>query len=106
MTEKELIEKIKAERIKKGISLQAMGRALGSTGQKFSCIERGLVSLKMKDYFKICEVLGVSAKDLIAGDVSEREYHHITEQIRNLDERDFKILQDLVILMGLKKEDL
>ena len=86
--------------------MREVGNAIGITGQQVSVIERGITELKMKDYFLICDVLKISPRELIDGDIPRGEYQTVVEKLRNLNERDFRIIRDLIMLMELPKEEL
>ncbi|MBR1974664.1 MAG: helix-turn-helix transcriptional regulator [Clostridia bacterium] len=100
------LQELRKTRKRKGISLREVGNAIGITGQQVSVIERGITELKMKDYFLICDVLKISPRELIDGDIPRGEYQTVVEKLRNLNERDFRIIRDLIMLMELPKEEL
>ena len=102
----DLLRELKEIRIQKGISLQEMGRRLGITGQQVYAIEMGKTALKMPTYFAMCEVLTISPRELMRGDIAIGDSRSLLKSIECLSERDFLIVRDLIILMGLSKKDL
>ncbi len=100
------LKKLKEERKRKGISLRELGEKLGVTGQFISMWENNRTSLKMKDYFFICNILEISPIDLLKDETTKKEYQNIAEKLKNLSERDLRIIKDLIMLMELSTEDL
>ena len=101
-----LLQRLKKVRKSKGISQRKMAEELGVSAQQVSLLERGVAVLKMEDYLSMCKILKISPKELMNGEVSQEEYHNVAEKLWGLSERDFRIVKDLIILMGLSIEDL
>lgn len=93
---KELISARKS----KGITLQKMGQALGISGQYVGYIEKGKSPLKIKDYFTMCEVLGISPAKLLYTK-NENQAHH---DFSNLSDRELAIIRHLVAVIELSRE--
>ena len=106
MEYEELLKRLRETRKKKGISLRKMGEALGVSGQQISFFERGHTALKVKDYLLICDVLKISPRELLDGNVPQGEYQSVAEKLHTLSERDFRIIKDLILLMEMNSEDL
>lgn len=100
------LKKLKEERKRKGISLRKLGEELGVTGQIISMWENNRASLKIKDYFSVCKILEISPIDLLEDETIKKERQCVSERLKNLSERDLKILKDLIMLMELSTEDL
>ena len=84
MEYQKFLQKLKNERIKKGISLREIGESLGKTRQQVYSFESGRAPLKVRDYFLICEVLHISPRELLEEDILERDYRITAERLRNL----------------------
>ena len=106
MDYEKFLKELRKIRKRKGVSLRVVGNALGVTGQQVSAIERGITELKMRDYFLICDILKISPRALIEGDIPKGEYLKVVERLNNLNERDFRIIRDLIMLMELSADDL
>lgn len=105
MDYQKFLQKLKNERIKKGISLREIGEALGKTRQQVYSFESGRTPLKVRDYFLICEVLHISPRELLEDDMLKGDYRMTAERLSNLSKRDLLIIGDLITLMELKTED-
>ena len=100
------LQELRQAREKRGISLREMGFAMGVSAQKISLLETGYSPLKMRDYFMMCDIMKMSPRELIDGDIPKGEYRTVAEKLRNLSERDFRIVKDLIILMESSPDDL
>ena len=100
------LEKLKKERKRKGVSLRVLGEKLGVTGQYISMWENNRTSLKMKDYFSICQVLEISPIELLKDETIKIEQQTIEKQLNNLPERDLKIIKKLIMVMGYSQQEL
>ncbi len=100
------LQELRQAREKRGISLREMGFAMGLSAQKISLLETGYSPLKMRDYFMMCDIMKMSPRELIDGEIPQGEYRSVGERLRNLPERDFRIIKDLIMLMELKNDDL
>ena len=106
MEYEDFLKALRWERKQKGMSLQEMSKALGISLGKLSAFERGRTPLKVKDYLDICGVLQISPVELMGGTNLSAEQHYVADKIKNLSERDFRIIKDLIILMESQIEDL
>ena len=99
------LKRLKNARKAKGLTMKELGDALGVTRGQICNIENGSSALKVDQYFKICDVLKISPRTLlINGEQKETEY--VFEKLSCLDERDFRVIKDLIMLMELPYQDL
>ena len=99
------LKKSKNLRKMKGISMREMGEALGVTRGQIGNLENGSSALKVEDYFKICKVLEISPCTLLSNN-EQREAEYVFGRLSLLDDRDFRIVKDLIMLMELPQQDL
>ena len=60
-----LLRELQKVRKEKRISLRKLGAELGISAQALSLIERGKLPLKLREYCRICESIGVAPSALI-----------------------------------------
>ena len=99
MTSADVVERIRKERKKKGMSLRAFGEILEVSGQYVSMIERGKAPLRMEDYFKICNALEISPIKLFIQEERKNNVMELEEKLYTLSERDFHIFIKIMELM-------
>lgn len=68
MNVKEILEKIKALREKKGLTQQDMADGLFIQRVTYTQVELGKIELSLQRFFKICEVLGVTPEFFLFGE--------------------------------------
>ncbi len=100
------LQKIRELRIKNGFSQRNLAKAMGKSAQYISMIENNKTPMKMKDYFKYCDILKVSPYILLENNLIAKESHLIEKRLRALSPRDFYIIKDLIMLMELNPSDL
>ena len=93
------LTKLREVRTLKGFSQRDVGKGLGCTGQYISCIENGITSLKMDDYFRICAFLDISPLQLIKYAVSTPDISSTESQLYQLSDRDFFLVKNLIVSM-------
>ena len=93
------LQKLRKIRKQKGISLREMGRKMGVSAQQVSFFERGHTPIKVKDYFFICDVLEISPKSLMEGEISYEDCNDLIERIHVLSKKDFLIIKNMVELL-------
>ena len=106
MEYEDFLKALRQERKRKGFSLKKLGQALGISIVKMSAIERGQTALKVKDYFAICDILKISPVELMGGKALTPEQNYVADKMKNLSDRDIRVVKDLILLMGLQEEDL
>lgn len=106
MEYEKFLKALRQERKRKGVSLKQIGEKLEMSVSNISSFETGKCALKVKDYFAICDVLQISPRSLIEGDVSAKEQLLVADRLADLSERDFRIIKDLIMLMQLSEDDL
>lgn len=99
ITSEIVLKRIREERKRQRISLQTLAKKLGVTGQYVSMMERGITSLKMEDYLKICQALNVNPIKILICDENKKKAETLAEKIYSLSERDFDILVNIIELM-------
>lgn len=106
MDYEDFLKALRRERKSKGFSLKELGKAVGISLEKMSALERGRTALKVKEYLMICDILQISPAELMGAKPLTAEQNYIADKMKNLSERDSKIVKDLILLMGLQDEDL
>ena len=106
MNYEEFLKKLRDTRIAKNVSYKEIGGAIGVTPQTIYAMEKGKTSLRMKDYFVICELLNIPPRELFDTTLPKGEYRSIAERLSNLSKRDSLIIRDLIMLMEISEEDL
>ena len=99
MTYERFLEKLREIRKKRNISTEKLAERLGKTKQQYYMIESGRSSLRMRDYFLLCEELEISSTELLFEEEDKKEYMLLKESISRLSARDAQIIKTLIILM-------
>lgn len=99
------LECLKQARIKMGYSQVGLSKDMGKSLQYISLIEHNKLSLKMEDYFRLCELLHIHPCALFDLALPQGEHIFIEKKIANLSKRDFRLVKDIVTLMALNPED-
>ena len=106
MTYDLFLQQFEKQQKSKGFSQQKLGEKVGLTRGQINNIEKGRSSLKVDIYFKMCQVLNISAEELMNPFAVQNEYTLLLERISRLSKRDFNIIKDLVMLLELNPQDL
>ena len=101
-----ILRVLKKTRKNKGITLRGLAPSVGVSPQTLCYIENNKVPLKMKEYLAICKALDVHPKELLVVSTIKEERWNTAIRMELLQDRDYRIIKDLVMLMTLKEEDL
>ncbi len=71
--------------------------------QMISNLELGYKAVRPKNLVKVCEVLELSADYVLTGIKQTPPVNHITDKLLFLDEKELKIIEDLIDYMNSKK---
>ncbi|MBE7100102.1 MAG: helix-turn-helix transcriptional regulator [Clostridiales bacterium] len=99
MTYESFLKKLKEIRIRKDVSAEELSSHLGKTRQQYYMIESGRCPLRMRDYFLLCEKLGVSLTELLYSEEENTSFALLNEAMARLSVRDAQIIKSLIILM-------
>lgn len=75
----EIGERIKNERLKKGLSVRALARLSGLVHSQISRLENNKSALTLVAYFQIVSALGLPFRSCLPGDVGSHFYDHIID---------------------------
>lgn len=103
MEYEEFLRNLKKARRQQGFSMRELGEKIGVTAQQIANIESGYSQLTMKNFLRICEGLSISPRSLIEEKSKDNEYLSLEQRIRNLEERDFQIISQLINFIEEKK---
>lgn len=102
-------ENIKREREKAGYTQERFSEIIDMTPNNLSAVERGVAGVSLKTLRRICEVLKVSADDLLFGQREKSDGEYLAQKLERLDARQMRIvlevLSALLEAFALKKED-
>ena len=102
-------ENIKRERERAGYTQERFSEMIDMTTKNLSSVERGLAGVSLKILRRICDVLKVSADDLLFGQREKSDGEYLAQKLERLDARQMRIvlevLSALLEAFALKKED-
>jgi transcriptional regulator with XRE-family HTH domain len=99
------LKKIQHERISRNISMEEMARALGISKQQWYNLEKGKTQIKMPLFFAICTFWNLSPQEFFGG-ILPNSYFSLAAKIFTLPEREFLIIQNLIMLLELAPNEL
>ena len=110
----ELLMRLRAERLTRKISVKKMAEGLGLSACSICNMEKGKTPITLEKYLKMCEIMDVDVCTVFKNNKNsppntpyrEKELEYMKVKMRCLEERDFRILKDLLLLMTTEKEDL
>ena len=110
----ELLIRLRAERLTRKISIKKMAEGLGLSACSVCNMEKGKTPITLEKYLKMCEIMNVDVCTIFRNNecslpnspYREKELEYMKVKMRCLEERDFRILKDLLLLMTTEKEDL
>ena len=91
-----ILEKLKQERIKQGLSLRKLGEHLHLSGQQIYHIEKEKSALKLKDFLEICNLLKIPPQDFFVPSCLDREREIMCEKLYHLPDEQFQLLAMLI----------
>lgn len=102
-------ENIKREREKAGYTQERFSEIIDMTPNNLSAVERGVAGVSLKTLRRICEVLKVSADDLLFGQREKGDGEALIRKLERLDARQMRIVQEVLSALleafALKQED-
>ena len=100
---------VKREREKAGYTQERFSEMIDMTPNNLSAVERGVAGVSLKTLRRICEVLKVSADDLLFGQQEKSDGEYLAQKLERLDARQMRIVQEVLSALleafALKKED-
>ena len=100
MTYDDFLKRLKEARCAKKISLKQIAALLGVTPSHISAIENGRTPLKVIHLLKICDFLEIPPSFLI-DEAPAQKYISAAKKLESLPQREFLIINNLIMLMQL-----
>lgn len=89
-------EQIKAAREQARMTQEQMAERIEVSPQYVSDLERGVVGTSLATLKRVCTVLGIPSDQILFGRCKEDRSAVITDKCRNLSDKHFSILVDIV----------
>lgn len=90
------LQKLRLARLEKRLSLRALGKEIGYSGQQIWQFEKGRTAIKVEDFLSICKVLNLSPCDFFENIPNNDSHSKILQLLPRLSEPQCKLLIDLI----------